>query len=120
MAYPRYGGRGIRVCKEWSDSFEAFRDWALSNGYTDKLTIDRRDNDGHYNPDNCRWVTRKVQANNRRSNKNVHYQGERYTVAELADKFNLSVSSLGYRLLKGMSPEEAIDYLTKQSANEAT
>lgn len=118
-AYPRYGGRGIRVCKEWSENFEAFRDWALVNGYSEKLTIDRRDNDGHYEPDNCRWVTRKVQANNRRSNRHLQYSGESYTLAELADKFNVSHSALGFRLLKGMSPEEAIDYLTKQFLHEA-
>lgn len=117
-AYPRYGGRGISVCKEWSESFEAFRDWALDNGYSEKLTIDRRDNDGHYEPDNCRWVTHKVQANNRRSNRRLQYSGESYTLAELADKFNVSHSALGFRLLKGMSPEEAIEYLTKQQINE--
>jgi len=118
-AHYRYGGRGIKVCREWSENFVAFEQWALNNGYDSKLTLDRRDNDGNYEPDNCRWVTRKVQANNRRTNKNVQYKGERYTIAELADKFNLPVSSLGYRLFKGMSTEEAIDYLTKQPVNEA-
>ena len=117
-AYPRYGGRGIKVCKDWSESFEVFRDWALENGYSEKLTIDRRDNDGDYEPNNCRWGTHKIQANNRRTNKNVQYKGERYTVSELADKFNLPIGSLGYRLLKGMSPEEAVEYLTKQQINE--
>lgn len=56
--YKDYGARGISVCKEWSDSFETFENWALNNGYQENLTIDRRDNDGNYEPGNCRWVTR--------------------------------------------------------------
>lgn len=68
-AYMNYGGRGITTCQEWQHSFECFRDWALSNGYTDNLTIDRVNNDGNYCPENCRWATRAEQNRNKRNGK---------------------------------------------------
>ena len=69
--YDRYGGRGITVCDEWLNNFQSFYDWAISNGYSDDLTIDRIDNDGNYEPSNCRWSTGKERWNNRSSNTNI-------------------------------------------------
>ena len=70
-SYAYYGGRGIKVCKEWIDSFESFRDWALVNGYEDGLELDRRDADGGYMPENCRWATRTEQMRNTRKRSNA-------------------------------------------------
>lgn len=72
--FKNYGGRGITVCEEWRNSFEAFYEWAMANGYDEtaprgQCTIDRINNDGNYCPENCRWVDMVVQANNRRNNR---------------------------------------------------
>ena len=74
--YNDYGGRGITVCDEWKNDFTTFYNWAMSNGYSDDLTIDRINNDGNYEPSNCRWVDVITQANNKRNNIKVNLNGE--------------------------------------------
>ena len=101
----RYGGRGISLCDEWDD-FEPFCDWAIANGYSDGLSIDRIDNDGNYSPENCRWIEPIEQMNNTRRNVYVTYKGERLTIAQLARKYNLKYSTLQTRISKLKYPVE--------------
>lgn len=96
--YKRYGGRGITVCDEWKDSFQAFNDWAVSNGYADDLTLDRIDSNGNYEPQNCRWATYKEQGNNKRSNRLLTYNGETHTIAEWADIVGIKSSIIYQRI----------------------
>ena len=84
--YEYYGGKGIKICNEWKNSFENFRDWALQNGYEDDLTIDRIDNDKDYCPSNCRWVDLKFQANNRTNNILVFYGDEWISVEKVMEQ----------------------------------
>ena len=115
--YFRYDGRGIKVCKEW-DSFDEFEKWAYENGYDDSLTIDRIDNDKGYSPDNCRWVTQKQQANNRKSSVYVEHNGERHTYAEWADIAGIDYKLLMDRVYHGHDFETCLSNkpLTKRNA----
>lgn len=99
--YSRYGGRGISVCDEWREDFQAFYDWAMSNGYDDKLTIDRIDNNGNYKPSNCRWVDIKIQNRNRSSNIIVEYNRKKMCLTDAAQLANLPVKTLMSRNKRG-------------------
>ena len=107
--YHRYGGRGIKVCEEWIHSFENFRDWALSSGYSDSLTLDRRNNDGDYCPENCKWSSVIEQANNRHTNRILTCNGEQDTMANWARRTGLPYWLLQERLDNhGWSEERAL------------
>lgn len=97
VAYESYGGRGITVCKEWHD-FNNFKDWALCNGYSDDLTIDRIDNNAGYSPYNCRWADRVQQANNTRSNRLLTYNGRTMTLSEWSRELGIFKSTIYRRL----------------------
>lgn len=77
VAYKDYGGRGITMCSEWFNDFESFNNWSIKNGYTNKLQIDRIDNNGNYDPSNCRWVTEEINANKRRSTFYIDVSGDK-------------------------------------------
>lgn len=114
--YNRYGGRGITVCDEWKKGPFAFADWANKNGYKEDLTLDRIDNDGNYEPSNCRWSTRKEQANNTSFNKFIEYNGESHTISEWSDKAGIKYGILSSRIRKGL-PLEKCFYKGKLSNN---
>ena len=110
--YADYGGRGITVCQEWNESYDAFKSWALANGYSDDKTLDRRNNDLSYTPENCRWATILQQENNRRSNRYITCDGVTHTIAEWARIFNINYYTLYSRLKKfGFSSPSAIQEL---------
>ena len=106
-AFPRYGGRGITVCEEWL-SFELFYEWAVLNGYSDELTLDRKNNNLGYSPENCRWATAKQQANNTRKNRIIECEGVSHTLAEWAGITELKPMTIAYRLNAGWSIEAAL------------
>ncbi len=105
--YSNYGKRGIAMCNEWRGNFNAFYEWAVSNGYQDNLTIERIDVNGNYEPLNCTWVNAKIQANNRTNNHLIFFNNQTYTLSEWADILKINRSTLWYRLKRGWSVEQA-------------
>jgi hypothetical protein len=105
--YNNYGGRGIRVCKEWHD-VTVFCNWATKNGYKENLTIDRISNNGNYEPSNCQWITIKEQESNRLDNKFIEYQGERLTYTEWSRRLGGSDSLVHNRIKNGLDEISAI------------
>jgi hypothetical protein len=107
-AFDRYGGRGITVCGEWLN-FENFYAWAVSNGYKEGLTIERTDNDGNYEPGNCKFATMNEQSNNRKSNHLITYKGKTLTLAGWGKELGFSGLVILKRIMRGWSIEKAIE-----------
>ena len=115
--YPHYGGRGITVCEEWH-TFESFRDWALSNGYNEKLSIDRKDLNKGYEPLNCKWSTDKEQANNTSRSHFVEYNGEIHTISEWSEITGITRRTLNKRINSGWDVERALTEMPKIGKNQ--
>lgn len=112
--YKNYGGKGIKVCGKWANSFVEFYNWAIENGYNENLsgndcTIDRININGDYEPNNCRWVDKKIQANNKSNNHFITYRGETGTVAQWEEKLGIDSRALYQRLKLGWSVDKTIE-----------
>lgn len=107
QAYKNYGGRGIRVCERWRDVTLFFEDMGEP---PDGCSIDRINNDGNYEPGNCRWATKKEQLNNRRNNRIVEAFGKSQTLHQWAEEYGIKPRTLDNRLFRAnMDPEEALN-----------
>ena len=101
--YHNYGARGIAVCERWRKFENFFEDMGKCPS---GMSINRKDNDGNYEPDNCHWATLEEQSNNKRNNHWITYKGERKTVAQWARALNIPNSTLNQRLSTYLWPEE--------------
>lgn len=117
--FPNYGCRGIKVCRQWLNSFQSFYDWAMANGYHEGLSIDRINVDGNYEPQNCRWVSMKTQANNERKNHIISFKGETHTLSEWAEITGQTQSTLSARINNyGWPLERALTVKPKKGRNQ--
>lgn len=107
-SYKDYGGKGIIVCNEWKDDFEAFRNWAIENGYKENLSIDRIDSDKNYCPENCRWATDIQQANNTSRNLIFTVDGYTDTLANLCRKYNIPYTLAHSRIYRNWDIKKAL------------
>lgn len=115
--YKIYGARGIKICDEWENDYLSFREWALNNGYAPNLSIDRIDNNGNYEPSNCRWVDRKTQQRNRRNCIYITYNNKTQCLVEWCEELNLNYKTINNRILNGWDKIKAITTPIKHKTN---
>jgi len=108
-AYENYGKRGITICEEWKNNFMSFFDWANNNGYKEKLTIERIDNDKDYCPDNCKWISINEQAKNKRNNVVFLVDGKLKYQAQICSELNMAHSTFSNRIKRGWDIEKIIN-----------
>lgn len=108
QAYKHYGGRGIAVCDTWKKDFKCFSDWALLNGYSKGLQLDRINNEDGYSPLNCRFVSSKVNNNNTSRNRVIQFNGMNKTLSQWSDFIGVNYTTLHQRLKKGWGLQRAL------------
>jgi hypothetical protein len=105
LHFAEYGGRGITVCERWMDFVNFYEDMGDRK---DGMTIDRINNDGNYEPGNCRWATRTVQQRNRRTNRLLTVDGETQCIAVFSEKYGIPFVTITSRLRRGWSDADAV------------
>lgn len=116
--YKWYGERGITICDEWLRSYDLFEKWAFTHGYRDDLTIDRIDVNKGYSPDNCRWVSKKEQSNNKRNNIVIMYKDKAKTLKQWCEELGRSYKTVWHRIHDlHWSVERALETKEKASYN---
>lgn len=98
IMFKNYGGRGIKVCDEWKNSFENFYQWAIANGYTEGLSIERKNVNGNYEPSNCAWITKEAQYLNRTDSHKITAFGKTQTIKEWADETGIKYDTIERRI----------------------
>jgi hypothetical protein len=109
--YKNYGARGIIVCQEWNESYSAFREWSLSNGYSEGLELDRIDVNGDYCPENCRWISHHEQTLNRRDTLYIEIDGETIRLRDFCIKNGINVNSVNDWRYRGVLEEKLSEIL---------
>lgn len=118
--YKNYGGRGITICSEWLHDFQAFYDWAMANSYKENLTIERKDVNGNYCPENCCWITKKMQSRNRTDNRKITCKSQTMILTDWANLLGVNRSTLAYKLKNSdLSEAEVIENLLKETEVQA-
>lgn len=120
IGYERYGGRGIAMCDDWRNNFQTFYDWSMSNGYKNGLQIDRIDNDGNYEPSNCRWVDKFTNANNKSTNITFTHDSKTMSLKAWCRYLNISYKTCMTRYYRGHTIDECLNLVPLKDGRNKT
>ena len=118
--YKYYGERGIKICDEWLNNYQEFEKWSLNNGYKDDLTIDRIDNNGNYEPKNCKWLSIQEQQFNKRNTTYCELDGVVESLPKLCKKYNIDDEVVYHRIKRGWNVKKALTTPTKKIKTKKT